>query len=71
MGDVWCVVVRQSDDSLVTYLLSPKQIRDGAHQDGNGSWWVEPKKYDLPKFREKWDRYFPVQREKAELPESL
>ena len=65
MGDVWCVVVRQSDDSLVTYLLSPKQIRDGAHQDGNGSWWVEPKMYDLPKFREKWNRFFKIPAAKA------
>ena len=65
MGDVWCVVVRQSDDSLVTYLLSPKQIRDGAHEDGNGSWWVEPKMYDLPKYREKWNRFFKIPAAKA------
>ncbi|MBP5351661.1 MAG: hypothetical protein J6Y56_06840 [Fibrobacterales bacterium] len=61
MGDVWCVVVRQKDDSLVTYLLSPKQIRDGAHEDGKGSWWVEPKKYELPECRENWDGHFPIQ----------
>ena len=65
MGNVWCVVVRQPDDTLVTYLLPPAQIKKAAHQDGKGSWWVEPKEYELPKYREKWGRYFPTQGEKA------
>ena len=55
MGNVWCVVVRQKDGSLVTYVLTPQQIKDGAHQDGDGSWWVEPKKYELPECRDNWD----------------
>ena len=65
MGNVWCVVVRQKDGCLVTYVLTPQQIKDGAHQDGDGSWWVEPKKYELPECRENWKCFFKIPDEKA------
>ncbi len=55
MGDVWCVVVRQQDNSLATYVLTPEQIKKGAHKDGKGSWWVELKKYELLECRDNWD----------------
>ena len=60
MGDVWCVVVRKTDKEYVTYLLSPEEVKKAAHLDGKGSWWVNPKEYDLPEYRENWERFFKI-----------
>ena len=58
MGDFWIVVnnVAQEPNS---FILRPEEIKKRAHcgeKNGKISYWLQPKAYDKPEFKEAWDR---------------
>jgi hypothetical protein len=58
MGDFWVIVNNVARDATV-FIMLPEEVRDRAHRgekDGRISYWLQPKSYELPEFREAWKR---------------
>ena len=58
MGDVWIVVNNVSQEPNA-FILRPEEIKKRAHRgekNGKISYWLQPKAYDKPEFKEAWDR---------------
>lgn len=59
MGDYWIIISDAITESPKAFVLLPSEVRNGAHrsgQDGNVSYWLEPKDYELDAYREAWGR---------------
>lgn len=58
MGDFW-IIVNSVVTKPQTYILLPHEVRAmaaRAEREGKVTYWLEPKKYAIAEFREKWDR---------------
>ena len=56
MGDYWVIVTRVAEKDIPdVYVMTPEEIKAKAHLGGK-TYWVEPKEYDIPEFKEKWER---------------
>ncbi len=53
MGDFWIVVTKAVEPTPDVYVFTPDQIREMAHQGGK-TWWVQPKQYDHPDYKNAW-----------------
>jgi len=59
MGDFWVVVTNVASGRPECYILLPHEVRAMAHRgekDGRVSYWLQPRRYAVDSFREKWDR---------------
>ena len=59
MGDFWIIVNSLDTGKPRTYILLPDEVRDSAQRDridAGGAYWLEPKKYAVDEFEEKWER---------------
>lgn len=57
----WVITIHANSDNPVCYVLRLDEVRALAGQDKNGgAWWLEPKHYDKPEFRNAWDRLMPA-----------
>ena len=55
-GDFW-VIVTFARSNPVSYVLTLDEVRrDAVRDNGGGQWWLEPRAYKRPEYREKWDR---------------
>lgn len=57
MGDFWVVVNRIATEPQA-YVLLPDEVRQLSHcsKSGEGSFWLEPRDYDVDLFRNAWGR---------------
>jgi hypothetical protein len=58
-GDFWIIVVNSAAEKPESFILSPdevKTIADRREKNDKVSYWLEPKKYFIEAFSEKWDR---------------
>ena len=55
IGDVWTVVILNGGDHPDTYVMTLDEIKAGAHQEKDRSWWVNYKKFAKPEYLEQWD----------------
>lgn len=56
MGDFWIVVMGIAKPDPETYILLPDEVRTMAARAGNGTHWLEPKRFAVDEFREAWHR---------------
>jgi hypothetical protein len=59
IGDFFVVCCNVASDSPECHVLRPSEVRSLAHKgvkDDKTSFWLQPKHYDRPEFREAWDR---------------
>ncbi len=59
MGDFWVIVNNVNDEKPNAFIMLPKEVRELAHKgekDGVFSYWLQPKSYDAPDFKDRWDR---------------
>ena len=56
MGDFWIIVTHLNSGEPQIYILSSDEVKAGASQDGDGTYWLEPEDYSTEGFKEKWDR---------------
>jgi len=59
MGDYWVIVNGIATPQQAAFLLTPAEVRAQAHRgekNGRVSYWLQPKAYDVPEFRERWER---------------
>lgn len=58
MGDFWIIVNNVAKEPNV-FILLPGEVKSQAvrnEKDGRISYWLEPKTYDVPEFREAWHK---------------
>jgi hypothetical protein len=58
MGDFW-VVINNIAKQPTAFILLPSEVTQNAHRgekDGKISYWLQPNRYDVEQFREKWNR---------------
>lgn len=58
LGDFW-IIVSNVENTPSVFIMKPKEIHDRAHRgekDGNISYWLQPKSYEVEEFRDKWNR---------------
>lgn len=58
-GDFFVICRNVASDTPECFILKPQEVRDLAHRgekDGRVSYWLQPKQYDHPEFRENWNR---------------
>lgn len=58
MGDFW-VIVNNISNQPVAFVIRPSEVYERAHRgekNGKISYWLQPKSYELPIFREAWQR---------------
>ena len=62
MANFWVIATRLGKAPEVEptcYVMTPRQVRSRAHRgikDGKVSYWLQPSAYDIPAFRERWER---------------
>ena len=62
MGDFWVIVNSLDTGKPQTYILLPHEVRAMARRvekEAKVSYWLEPKKYAVGEFEEKWQRIGP------------
>jgi len=58
-GDFFVICRNVAADIPECFILKPDEVRALAHRgekDGKVSYWLQPKEYAVPEFKEKWDR---------------
>ena len=58
IGDYWIIVFNVAKEPS-TVVMTPNEVKALAHRsgrEGNVSYWLEPKDYDNPEFKEAWHR---------------
>jgi len=58
LADYW-IIVNNVEKTPAVFVLTPAEIRKRAHRgerDGNISYWLQPKDYEVKEFRDRWDR---------------
>lgn len=58
MGDFW-VIVNNVSAKPNAFIMLPKEVKKLAHRgekNGRVSYWLQPKMYDLEKYRNAWQR---------------
>lgn len=56
----WIVTINAISDRPTCFVLTLKEVRDGAHRGvneaGKVSYWLQPKAYALEEYHEAWER---------------
>ena len=63
MGDFWVIVNSLETGKPLTYILLPHEVRAMAQRSGKDAgvaYWLQPKKYAVDEFEEKWQRIGPA-----------
>ena len=58
MGDFW-VIVNNLISEPNAFIMLPEEVKQLAHRgekEGRVSYWLQPKVYDTPEFKEAWQR---------------
>lgn len=59
-SDWWIITINANTSSPTCYVMTLREVNDGAHRGVNGagkvSFWLQPKSYALPKYHEAWTR---------------
>lgn len=58
MGDYW-VIINNLEAEPAVFVMLPNEVKQFAHRgvkDENVSYWLQPKQYDKPEFRDAWHR---------------
>ncbi len=58
MGDYW-IIINNIAKEPNTFIIKPAEVKDRAHRgEKNGviSYWLQPRAYDVPEFKEAWHR---------------
>lgn len=58
MGDYW-IIINRAITQPSAFILLPSEVRELAHRgkkDGRISYWLQPKDYDVEKYRGAWHR---------------
>jgi hypothetical protein len=56
----WVITIHANSDNPKSYVMRLEEVRALASQDKNGgAWWLEPRGYDRPEFRDAWQRLIP------------
>ncbi len=58
LADFWIIIINVCHDPCA-FVMLPSEVKDRIHKgekDGRISQWLQPGKYDLDDFREKWER---------------
>lgn len=59
MGEFWIIINDVATTSPNAFIMRPSEVRELAHhgcKDGKDSYWLQPKVYDVPAFKEAWHR---------------
>lgn len=59
MGDIWIIVFNAARETPAVSVMLPDEVKSLAHRgekDGRVSYWLQPKAYDQPEFRDSWHR---------------
>lgn len=59
MGDYFIICREVLTDHPDCFVLTPEEVRRSAHRgekDGRVSYWLQPRSYDLPDYRNNWTR---------------
>jgi hypothetical protein len=59
MGDFWIIINNVNDEKPNAFIMKPDEVRQLSHEgvkDGIFSYWLQPKSYDVPEFKNAWDR---------------
>jgi len=57
-GDFW-IIINNIGQEPVAFVMMPEEVKALAHRGekhGKVSFWLQPKAYDTPEFREAWER---------------
>ncbi len=56
----WVITIKANDDAPESYIMTLDEVRAaaqrGENQAGTVSYWLPPKAYGQPEFKNKWDR---------------
>lgn len=58
-GDFFIICQNIISDKPICFVMTPEEVRKDAHKgekNGKISYWLQPKKYESPEFREQWER---------------
>jgi hypothetical protein len=58
-GDFFIICNKVSTDNPECFILTPSEVRKLAHRgvkEGRVSFWLQPKQYESPAFRDAWHR---------------
>ncbi len=59
-SDWWIITINANDAAPICYVMRLEEVKQSAHRGKNDagviSFWLQPKGYDLPSYREAWDR---------------
>ncbi len=62
-SDLWIITIKAKEDAPVCFILTLGEVKQNATQSnaansktGTAAWWLQPKCYDKPEFREAWHR---------------
>ena len=59
MGDFWIIANCVTTPNPNFFILTPDEVRERAHRgekEGRISFWLQPKDYDQPMFKDMWER---------------
>lgn len=59
IGDFWIICRGLASPAPECFILEPDEVRALAHRgekEGRVSFWLQPRSYDRPEFREAWQR---------------
>ena len=59
LGDFFIICRGVASDTPECFVLTPAEVRKLAHKGekaGKVSYWLQPKQYESPRFRERWER---------------
>ena len=58
MGDFWLIINNVAKEPNA-FVMTPEEVKRLAHRgekDGMVSYWLQPPTYDVPEYREAWQR---------------
>jgi hypothetical protein len=59
MGDWWIIVIDVVSETPTTFVMNPAEVKHLSHRgerEGRVSYWLQPRAYDQPHFRDQWSR---------------
>lgn len=59
-SDFWVVVTKAAADVPVAFVMLPSEVKELAHRgekEDRVTYWLPPRGYDQPQFKERWERF--------------
>ena len=59
-SDFWVIVTKASADVPVAFVMLPSEVKELAHRgekEDRVTYWLPPRAYDQPQFKERWERF--------------